>query len=446
MQMVRLLSMLSAVILSLALHLGESVKITASEQGRPASGVETDRPSPAAVRSYATGGVTVSHDRADEGRYYDTPATEVAYALSVLRTADDKYVTIYHSEPKKTPGQGYPGDAIKTAIEPGVFTCVMPADKDFRFYNDVTDKLSVLYSPEAHGPEGWGGAGNPMVVKGAGRDPYYYMFFVAVSDDDRDRDLQEADFRHYLCQGRSLNLKDWELRTGLSGQGPVWRPFRADAPVDERRPYLLKDATGQPIRSHVAAKFEDTQGLLGSICRIKETCYFFYTCPDSDGNTYLFVRTLAAQDLGQGWWSAPERVSSEPLMRGTLVKAAKAHDMDKWAVFYSGYKEVDGKLVGDLMLQYTENMKVIGPGGISDLRFYDYWKQGHAVSQDRYLGLVSGATPGAQFYFMIDDCGNPTVPSQEDQSYRRGGMVFWTNFTGSVYGDDVYRAGWDVKQ
>lgn len=118
MQMVRLLSMLSAVILSLALHLGESVKITANEQGRPASGVETDRPSPAAVRSYATGGVTVSHDRADEGRYYDTPATEVAYALSVLRTADD-----------------------------------------------------------------------------------------------RDRDLQEADFRQYLCQGRSLREV---IRTGLA--------------------------------------------------------------------------------------------------------------------------------------------------------------------------------------------------------------------------------------
>ncbi|MHB8974808.1 MAG: hypothetical protein ACYC3X_30600 [Pirellulaceae bacterium] len=44
----------------------------------------------------------------------------------------------------------------------------------------------------------------------------------------------------------------------------------------------------------------------------------------------------------------------------------------------------------------------------------------------------------------MDDDGNLAVPSQEDQSYRRGGLVFWTSFTGSVYGDDVYRAGWDV--
>jgi hypothetical protein len=429
-----------------ASHCDDCVQVTVSDQGRPASDIEIDQPLPATVRSYATGGVTVSHHTGDEGRYYDTPANEVAYALSVLRTADDRYVTIYHSEPKKTPGQGYPGDAVKTAIEPGAFTYMMPADKDFRFYNDVTDKLSVLYSPEAHGPEGWGGAGNPMVVKGAGRDPYYYMFFVAVTDDDRDRDLQEADFRHYLCQGRLLNLRDWELRTGLTSQGPVWRPFRADAPVEERRPYLLKDTTGQPIRSHVAAKFEDTQGLLGSICRDQDTYYFFYTCPDPDGSTYLFVRTLAAQDLGGGSWSAPERVSSDPLMRGTLVKVAKAHGMDRWAVFYNGYKEVGGKLVGDLMLQYTERLIVVGPGGISELRFYDYWRQGHAVSRDKYLGLASGTTPGAQFYFMIDDCGNLTVASQEDQSYRRGGFVFWTSFTGSVYGDDVYRAGWDVTR
>ncbi|MHB8866228.1 MAG: hypothetical protein ACYC6N_27910 [Pirellulaceae bacterium] len=403
-----------------------------------------NRPLQATVRSYSTGGVIVSHNTADEGRYYNTPSCEVAYALSVMRTADSKYVTIYHSEPKKTACRRYPGDSIKTAIEPGAFEYVMPAERDFRFYNHLTDTLSVLYSPEAHGPEGWGGAGNPMVVKGAGEDPFYYMFFVAVTDDDRDRDLGEADFRHYLCQGRSLNMRDWELRTEPPGPGPAWKPFRADSPAEERRPFLLKDSTGQAIHSHVAAKVESTQGLPGSICRSQDIYYFFYTCPDPDGNTYLFVRTLAAKDVGQGLWSAAKRVSSEPLMDGTLVKVAKAHDMDKWAVFYNGYKEVGGKLLGDLMLQYTENATVIGPGGISALHFYDYWKEGLAVSLDKYLGLASGATQGAQFYFMIDEYGNLAVPSQEDQSYRRGGMAFWTSFTGSVYGDDVYRAGWDV--
>jgi hypothetical protein len=196
----------------------------------------------------------------------------------------------------------------------------------------------------------------------------------------------------------------------------------------------------------VATRFENTQGLLGSICRYDNTYFFFYTAPAPDGKTYLYCRTVAAPHVGQGLWSAAKRVSSEPLMYGTLVKVAKAHGMDKWAVFYNGYKVANGKLACDLMLQYTENMKIIGPGGISSLRFYDYWKGRLAVSKDKYLGLASGATPGAQFYFMIDEYGNLTVPDQEDQSYRRGGMVFWTSFTGSVFGDDVYRAGWSVSK
>jgi hypothetical protein len=125
---------------------------------------------------------------------------------------------------------------------------------------------------------------------------------------------------------------------------------------------------------------------------------------------------------------------------------AKAHGMDKWAVFYNGYRMADGRLKCDLMLQYTENMNVVGPGGISSLRFYDSWIGELAANKDKYLGLASGGTPGAQLYFMIDEYGNLTVPAQEDQSYRRGGMVFWTNFTGTVYGDDVYRAGWDVSK
>ena len=416
-------------------------------------GKSPSRPSPvevqdggAAVRAYATGGVIVSHNAADEGRYYDTPPHEVAYALSVMRTAENKYVTIFHSEAKKTPGKGYPGDSIKTAICPGAFDYRMPAERGYRFYNDLTDKRSALYSPEAHGVEGWGGAGNPMVVKGAGNDPYCYMFFVAATQASGDRDVRKADFHHYLCQGRSLNMRDWELKTELPGQGVVWKPFRADSPIEERRPYLLKDAAGQVIGSQVATRFENTQGLLGSICRWQNICYFFYTTLANDEKTYLYSRTIAARDLGQGSWSAQARVSSEPLMYGTLVKVARARGMDRWAVFYNGYKMVDGKLKCDLMLQYTENMNVVGPGGISSLRLYDYWAAGVAVSKDKYLGLASGACPGGQFYFMIDESGNLTVPDQEDQSSRRGGMVFWTNFTGSVYGDDVYRASWDVSK
>ncbi|MHB1456881.1 MAG: hypothetical protein ACYC0V_08215 [Armatimonadota bacterium] len=399
----------------------------------------------ASARSYITGGLTVTHDTADEGMYYDTPAIEVAYAMSVMRTTGNQYFTIYHSEPRKTPGMGYPGDSIKTGIHSGIFDYKMPADKDFRFYGHPTDKRSMLYSPELHGVEGWGGAGNPMVVKGRGDDPYYYMFFVAVDDDDQDHDLSEADFRHYLCQGRSLNMKDWELRVDVSGRDVVWKPFKEDSPLADRRPYPLKDTKGQYVRSQVATKCELSQGLLGSISYHKGTYYFFYTALSSDGESYLYCRTMAEGKIGQGLWSPEKRVSSEPLMYGTLIKAGKAHGMDRWAVFYLGYKLVDGKPVGDLMLQYTENMKPIGDGGISSLRFYDSWVDGVAVSKDHYLGLEKGAAK-AQLYFMIDEYGNLTVPDKEDQSYKRGGMVFWTDCVPSIIGAKVYRAGWDVSR
>ena len=397
------------------------------------------------VRSYTTGGVTVTHNTIDEGMYYDTPAYEVAYALSVMRTSDNRYFTIYHSEPKKTQRMNYPGDSIKTAISSGAFNYVMPSDKDYRFYGHPTDKQSILYSAESYGIEGWGGAGNPMVVKGRGPDPYYYMFFVAVADDNRDHDFREADFRHCLCQGRSLNMRDWELKVETPDKGVTWKPFRSDSPMADRRPYILKDTKGNAVCSQVAAKCELTQGLLGSISYYKNTYYFFYTALASDGKSYLFCRTAVADKISEGLWSPEKRVSSEPLMYGTLIKVAKAHGMNKWAVFYLGYKLVDGKPVGDLMLQYTENMKVIGDGGISSLCFYDSWVDGVGISKDHYLGLEKGAAK-AQLYFMIDEYGNLTVPDKEDQSYKRGGMVFWTDCVPSIIGAKVYRAGWDVSK
>lgn len=399
----------------------------------------------ASVRAYSTGGVTVTHNTTDEGMYYDTPANEVAYAMSVMRTADNRYFTIYHSEPRKTPGMGYPGDSIKTGIHSGAFDYMMPSDKDFRLYGHPTDKVSMLYSPEAHGVEGWGGAGNPMVVKGRGSDSHYYMFFVAVIDDDHDHDLNEADFRHYLCLARSLNMRDWELGVDISGQRVVWKPFRVNSPLADRRPYPLRDAKGKYVRSQVATRCELSQGLLGSISFYKGTYYFLYTALAPDGESYLYCRTMAAGRIAQGLWSPEKRVSGEPLMYGTLVKVAKAHGMDKWSVFYLGYKLVDGRPVGDLMLQYTENMKVVGTGGISSLRLYDSWVDGVAVSKDHYLGLEKGAAK-AQLYFMIDEYGNLAVPDNEDQSCKRGGMVYWTDCAPSIMGAKVYRAGWDVSR
>ncbi len=170
------------------------------------------------VRTFTTGGLTISHNNADEGLYFATSPDQVAYNVQIIRTEHDTYYTIAHTEPRKPAELHYPGDAIKTAFASGPFTYTMPPNLDYRLYGTPTDTESLLYSPEAHGILGWGGTGNPMVVKGKPGDDYFYAFFLAVADDDRDRELEEPDFRHYICQARTLDMLHWELRTEVDGQ------------------------------------------------------------------------------------------------------------------------------------------------------------------------------------------------------------------------------------
>jgi hypothetical protein len=94
---------------------------------------------------------------------------------------------------------------------------------------------------------------------------------------------------------------------------------------------------------------------------------------------------------------------------------------------------------------------VAGAGGISDLAFYNSFflpeVYGYAYGlSDKYMGLASNGNGSfGQHYFMTDEYGNLTSPDGEAQNHTRGGIVTWTAFTSSVYGDDVYRAGWDVS-
>lgn len=396
-----------------------------------------------AVREYQANGITISHNQTDEGMYYDTPPTEVAYNVQVLKTESGNYCTVYHSEPRKA-ARSYPGDSIKAGVEKGAFSYRMPADKDFRLFGDPRDSKSMMYSPEAYGIEGWGGAGNPMVIKGKPGDRYYYVFCICVGDDNQDR--QGDDFRHYLCQTRTRDFVRYELRTQLGGKAQ-WKPFSDAVPMEWRRPYPVIDAKGNPVRGRFATPMPDTQGLIGSICYVGGLFHFFCTDVDTDGKTYLFHRT--ASDIGSldpksAGWSDAERISGE-LMHGTVMRVAKARAMNRWAVLYNGYKDVngDGALRPDLFVQYTKNLSIKGEGGLSEIRFFDRMVGNCGVS-DKYLGLASGGGVFAQHYFLTDAYGNLTIPTQEAANRSRAGMLTWADFSSGVYGGKVYRAGWEA--
>ncbi|MHB9037254.1 MAG: hypothetical protein ACYC64_11365 [Armatimonadota bacterium] len=400
----------------------------------------------ASIRSYTVNGLTVIHNTGDEGMYYNTPSCEVAYNTQVMRIGSNTYWTIYHSEPNKPACYGYPGDSIKSGGYTGDFTYVMPS-AGFRLYGHPTDTYSTLYSPVQYGPVGWGGAGNPMVVKGRAGDNYYYAFFIGVAADDfPDRTLTHTDFRHYLFEARSLDMVNWQLRTELNGV-IQWKNFNPSVNMTWRRARSIQDVNGNTIRSQVGALMNGTQGLIGSICYYNYTYYYFYTDVAADGNTYLYVRTCADVTVLNNAWSAATEIAG-PLMEGMIARVAKAHGLDRWAVLYNGYKTGNTQ---ELMLQYTQNMDVMGTGGISDLTFYDsfylpdVYGYTYGIS-DKYLGLASGNGVFGQHYFMTDEYGTLTVPNQEDaQGSARGGLVTWTAFTSAVYGDDVYRAGFNVQ-
>ncbi|MHB9037252.1 MAG: FG-GAP repeat domain-containing protein, partial [Armatimonadota bacterium] len=395
---------------------------------------------------YTTGGgdITVIHPGADEGLYYDTPNTEVAYNVQIVKSGSTSYHTVYHGEPNK-PSNFYYGDSVKTASLNGTFDYLMPAGPQFALYGSLTDSLSTLYSPAVSGINGLGGTGNPMVVRGRPGDNYVYAFFIAYSDDNLDR--SGPDFRHFLCQARTLNYQDWELKATVGGVD-TWKPFNSTVPTEWRRAARVRDANGNVIAGRFGTELGgDSQGLIGSMCYVNGLFYYFYTDVDTDGKTYLFYRT--AMDIGslQPDWSAAVKVTGE-LMHGTLIRVAKAHGMDKWAVLYNGYKRANGVLKQDLFLQYTQDLSVIGPGGISSLTFFDSINQfGQGIS-DYFLGMSSGVGSFAQHSWMTDEYGNLTVPSQEAQDYTRGGLITWMDIVGGynwAYGAKVYRAGWSIE-
>lgn len=370
----------------------------------------------------------------DEGLHFDVPASEVAYNVQIVRLDSGGYATVYHGEPKKSPGQ--PGDAVKVAVQPGRFTFQMPSDRRFAIQNDLHDPLSALYSA---GPM-WGGAGNPVVIKGQGSDRYFYVFFLTLADDDGDR--AGEDFRHQLCQARTLDFREFELRVQIAGR-IEWKPYRPDAPAEWKRPWPLRDANGERICSRGPTGFAHTQGLIGSICFHADRYHFFYTDRDTDGKTYLFHRTcldLVSLQDDRTAWSSTARLS-DAMPTGTVIRVALARDQTRWAALYNGYHEGPNGLRQDLFLQYTRDLTIHGANGLAGIRWFDRIVGEYGIST-AFVGLRSGGGIFAQHDFLTDPRGVLTVPDVDDGRSPIGGLLTWADFSRGVYGGKVYWAKW----
>lgn len=387
---------------------------------------------------YITNGVHVCHNPADESVFYNTPSDQVAYNVQTLKLAD-KYVTIYHGEPYGKP-VGSSGDSIKSALSIYPYTYSMPTN-NYVIHGLTSDFASVLYSDTGSIYTSMGGAANPVTVAGrywAG-DQYYYTFFIGVIDDDGDRVAGENDYRHHLYIARTLDFQKYDIKTGESNWIPFSRSY-CDEHVGQCRPATQKDSDGNLIVGSKPNQPDLLQGLFGSIVILNQKYYYFYNDFDpGTNNYYLFYRTNL--DLNQSW-SPPTKIISTPFMEGAMVRIAKAQNMDRWVMLYH-CKNAIGAL--DLCLQYTENLNIIGPGGLSSLQINS---NGNADGYN--LGLRGSGEQYDSFgqpYWMTDKDGNLTSPDTE-VGQPRGGEIRWLDYVENgqikVWGGKVWRAGWNI--
>jgi hypothetical protein len=403
--------------------------------------------------SYSCGDVLVSHEAEREGLYYDTPANRVAYNVQIVKIAEagsPRYVTVFHCEPRNK-GLGKPGDSIRIGWSEGLFSYKMPAECAYRLWGVQDDSQNLLFSADAFGVEGWGGTGNPMMVKGLPGDDYYYIFFLAVGDDDSDRNVQEDDYRHILLQARTRDFIHVDLRADIDGAA-CWKPFDDVAPKQWRRPKPVIDVDGKRVCNRIGRKQGTTQGLIGSICMANGVYHFFYTEIDQDNKTYLFHRECSNPATLDNTWSRAERVSDEALMEGTVIRVAKTPGTDRWIALYNGYVDPDhnNRLRQSLFLQVTRNLTVIGDGGLSSLKFFARSIPGYGIGDSCSLHLASGNGVFAQHDFLTDPYGNATSPSGtstgSNSPAAASGLVTWTAMDPAVYGSKVYWAEFTLRE
>lgn len=372
----------------------------------------------------------------DEGLYFDVPPAEVAYNVQIVRLEAGGYATVYHGEPLKPPG--LPGDAVKAALQPGPFAFAMPAERRFAIASETEDRSSPLYSVGAL----WGGAGNPVVIRGRGEAPHVHVFFLVLTDDSGDR--AGRDFRHQLCHARTRDFHSFDLRVETEGR-IEWRPLRPDTPATHRRPWLLRDRDGARIAGRCATEFPDTQGLIGSMFVHGGVYHFCYTDRDADRRTRLFMRTCTDPDRfddDRTGWSPAVPLSGE-LPTGTLIRVAPARGKSRWTVLYNGYSEGPRGLRQGLFLQYTDEPSAEGPRGLAGLRWFDRIIGGHGVGPAHaQLDLRSGGGIYAQHDLLTDEEGALAVPETDDARPEVEGLLTWADFTRGVAGGQVFRARW----
>jgi len=272
-----------------------------------------------------------------------------------------------------------------------------------------------------------------MVVGGVTGDNYYYLFFLGVLDDDIDRTYGENDYAHYLLEARTLDFVNFYMKTEENGQ-QIWKLFNGNV-----RPRTLQDVRGLTVMSHNRYSPYNSFGLIGTVVYINNTYYYFYTdhAPGTN-DVHLYYRS-ATNVTGNNYWSDAYQITSSPLQQGAIVRVAKDRTRAKWVVVYSCYKN-EGSIKQDICLQYTQNLNIIGTGGISSLTFYDYFSNGRGVSNNYYLGLNQSIN-FQQHYLMTDKNGTIAVPS----GYGSQGIITWSDISGGAWGADVYRAGWYTR-
>lgn len=341
---------------------------------------------------------------------------------------------------------------------------------------------------------GFGGSANIMVVAGRyyrpWNDPYYYAYFVGERKIDDNPSCPwvptyqgACGWREILEEARTTDFVNWDVLTNHS-----WVPM---ANLDANNyPVPINDRNGNPIESSYATTAAKVGSLLGSVNQVYtaadgvHTFRYFYADHPNTGNWQsdlqvwnLYEREATTADnnafdgTGNIVWSAPTLVGQVP---GGLVRVAKAHGANRWALVYSAHNgsnpttDVQVEYSADMTgLPYTQWLSPLShllsklpPDGTDYLNVQvgRVYGNGYAYT-DPNTGLSKGyGDLIAQPDFMTDRDGNLAAPDAETPGYARGGMLTWTDFpfivdntTGSdslwlgIYGSKVYQADFDIS-
>ena len=406
--------------------------------------IECPYPPSELIKCGTINGLKICHNKDDESALYQTPVSEVAYNMQIIRDGQNYYY-IYHGGPKDLPA-GSTGDSIRVAVT-NSYNYRLPYTGVPKIWGSRTDTVSRLYSGS-----GVSGGGNPMVIAGKPGDPYYYLFFITVAKDSP----YSQEWRHHLGQARTKDFDTFEIRTTENGQD-LWYPFSelsCSARPDLCRPAAIKDVSGNELRSnHHTRDMHNTAGLIGSMVYHNGLYYYFYTDtenpPESElsylesYNLYFRTTTDVANN---STWSAPHPLAVRigDVMRGVdMIRIARAKDLNRWVMLKScGHS---------ICIRYTIDDNLAGEGGL------DHFMSKPFFNLDLKARNLRAGGGFSQPFWMTDKYGKLTSPDFEPQDYKRGGEIYWSDFDKSncyessyagcpVYGGDVWRAGWTLEK